>query len=248
MRIPRMRRDDPSKKDVAGWNVLIDVLEAVESRNDPTFTEAVLKQVLLEFHRRQKGLRFSYPVPPRVSLMKVLRVARQFVEERSGGNRALALAGALFDVIGDRFCLFDRVNRARINASDEASGQAADLECLDAEGRVLLAVEVKDRSLMLADIEGTITKTRQREIRDVFFAAPRIVEADRDAAEQRIEAAFSAGQNLYHCDLFELAKVVLALVGESGRIAFLRRVGEHLNTWNTQPRHRRAWKSLLETL
>jgi hypothetical protein len=201
MRIPRMRRDDPSKKDIAGWNVLIDVLEAVERRDDPAFTEAVFRQVLLEFQRRQKELRFSYPVPPRVSLAQTLRLASRFLEEKSGGDRALALAGALFDVIGDRFGLFANVGRGRINASDEASGQAADLECLDGQGQVVMAVEVKDRALTLSDLEGTITKTRRRKIRDVFFAAPRIVDSDREAVDRRIEAAFSAGQNVYHAAL-----------------------------------------------
>src|SRR5207249_8090553 len=108
-------------RDIAGWNTLIDVLETVQQRNDPAFTEAVLKQVLLEIHSRQQGLRFTYSVPPRVSLATTLEVARQFLAEKSGGDRALALAGALFDVIGVHFHLFAQVNRARINASDEAS-------------------------------------------------------------------------------------------------------------------------------
>jgi hypothetical protein len=248
MRIPRMRRDDPSKRDIAGWNRLIDVLEAVENRGDPAFCEAVFRQVLLEFHRRQQQLRFAYPVPPRVSLAETLRVGRAFLDERSGGDRALALAGALFDVIAERFGLFAIVKRARINASDEASGQAADLECLDSNGRVVMAVEVKDRALTLTDVEGTIVKTRNREIKDVFFTAPQVAAADFDAVERRFAAAFSAGQNLYHADLFDMAEIVLGLAGEGGRITFLKRVGEHLNAWNTQPRHRQTWKGLLETL
>ena len=53
------------------------------------------------------------------------------------------MAGALFDAIGEHFRLFARVNRARINASDEATGQAADLECVNSEGKTIVAVEVK---------------------------------------------------------------------------------------------------------
>lgn len=248
MRIPRMRRDDVSKKDLAGWNALIDVLEWVEKASGPQRAEVALNQALLEFHRRQKSLQFDYPVPPRVSLANALRVMTEFLGETSGGDRALALAGALFDVIGVRFGLYARVGRARINATDEASGQAADLECVDANDRVVLAVEVKDRVLTLADVEGTISKARLRDIGDVFFAAPQIRESDRGAVEQRFSTAFASGQNLYHADLIDLASTVLALAGETGRTEFLRRVGEHLNEWNTQPRHRQGWKTLLESL
>src|SRR5439155_15741229 len=140
-------------------------------------------------------LRFSYPVPPRVSLSNTLLISERFLSEKSGGDRALALAGALFDVIGNHFGLFAQVNRARINASDEAVGQVADLECVDKAGKVVLAVEVKDRALTLADVEGTITKTRNREIQGVFFTARKISPAETEKIKARLDAAFAAGQS-----------------------------------------------------
>jgi hypothetical protein len=233
---------------IAGWNSLIDVLETVQQRSDPLFTEVVLKQVLLEIHRRQFLLRFNYPVPPRVSLASALDLAQQFLSEKSGGDRALALTGALFDVIGVQFHLFAQVNRARINASDESSGQAADLECVNEDGEVIIAVEVKDRALKLADVEGTITKTRNRDIREVFFTAPKLEKSDENQINTRIQTAFAGGQNLYVADFFDLSRSVLALGGERIRALFLRKVGEHLDNWNTQPRHRQAWKNLLESI
>lgn len=248
MRIPRMVRDDSSKKDVAGWNTLVDVLEQVESRGNPDFTKAVFRQVLLEMFRRQKSLRFVYSLPPRISLDGTLVLAQRFLEEKSGGDRSLALCGALFDAIGIHFGLYSRVDRARINASDEATGQAADLECVNAEGKVLLAVEVKDRTLTLTDVEGTLRKCRQRKIKDIFFAAPGLKGDDRSALDERIARAFASGQNLYVFDFFNFARSVLALGGESIRITFLQKVGEHLDVWNTQPSHRQAWKRLLESV
>ncbi|MGH8491377.1 MAG: restriction endonuclease, SacI family [Gammaproteobacteria bacterium] len=248
MRVRRMLRDDSSKKDLQGWHTLIDVLERVEERNEPVYTEAVLKQVLLEIHRLQKTLRFTYPQPPRVSLATALDISQQFLGTRSGGDRALALAGALFDVIGTHFRLYAQVNRARINASDEASGQAADLECVNDKGEILIAVEVKDRALRLTDVEGTLTKTRYRVIRDVFFTSPRVEAKEVKPISDRIAAAFAGGQNLYVVDLVDLARVTLALGGEGMRALFLRRVGEHLDTWNTQPSNRQAWKKLLEAV
>ncbi len=248
MRQPRMFRDDRSKKDVTGWNKLVRILEVVEAKQDPAFTETVFRQVLLEMYRRQQTLIFSYPIPPRISLETVIALAADYLREPSGGDRALALCGALFDSIGIHFKLFTAVNRARINASDEASGQAADLECVNEQGHVVLVVEVKDRKLTLTDVEGTLQKSRQRTIRDLFFAATGVREEDTGAVNERVSRAFTAGQNLYIFDFFALARSVLALGGEAIRTTFLQHVGEHLDRWNTQPRHRLAWKKLLEKL
>ena len=248
MRIPQMRADDESKKDVPGWNKLVKALTEVESRNDPQMTANVLRQVLLEMFRRQQGLRFTYPVPLRVSLESALSASREFLEERSGGDRALALAGALFDAIGIHFGIYAKVNRARINATDEATGQAADLECLDANNRLILAVEVKDRTLTLADIEGTLHKSRQRQITEILFTAHGVRAEDKAAVDERVAKAFSAGQNLYVFDFLDLARSVLALGGEPSRRTYLEKVGEHLDRWNTQPRHRQAWQKLLRNL
>jgi hypothetical protein len=248
MRIPKMLRDDPSKKDVKGWNTLVDILSEVQKRSDPNFTSAVFRQVLLEMFNRQKSLRFSYPVPPRISLELTLSTSAEFLQEKSGGDRAQALAGALFDAIGMHFGIFTQVNRARINASDDATGQVADLECLDKSGKLILAVEVKDRTVALADIEGTLTKSRQRQITEILFTAKGTRAEDQKAVEDRISRAFTAGQNLYIFDFFELARSALALGGEAIRITYLKKIGEHLDTWNTQPRHRQAWQKLLQRL
>jgi hypothetical protein len=202
----------------------------------------------LDSLRLQQALRFIYPLPPRISLEDSLSLAQRFLEERSGGDRSLALCGALFDAIGIHFGLYSRVERARINATDEATGQAADLECIDAGGKVILAVEVKDRILTLSDVEGTLRKGRQRKIKDIFFSAPGMKSNEKRALEERITRAFTSGQNIYVFDFISFARSVLALGGESIRTTFLQKVGEHLDLWNTQPVHRQAWKKLLENI
>jgi len=233
---------------VRGWNRLVELLSNVEQQADPQFTTALFHQVLLEMFRRQQSLKFSYPVPPRVSLELTLSISAKFLEERSGGDRAQALAGALFDAIGLHFGIFAQVNRASINASDEATGQAADLECRDKTGKLILAVEVKDRTVTLADVEGTLHKSRQRQITEILFTGKGIRADEQAALDGRISRAFTAGQNLYIFDFFDLARSVLAIGGEEIRITFLKKVGEHLDTWNTQPSHRQAWQKLLQKL
>jgi hypothetical protein len=246
MRIPRMFRGDKSKKDVAGWDTLVGVLEQVEEKNEPGFTEAVFRQLLIEMLRRQRSLRFAYPVPPRVSLETTLDLIRRFTSEKSGGDRGQALCAALFDAIGARFGLYSHVRRSAVNASDKATGQGADLECVDSESRVVLAVEVKERSLTLTDLEGTLQKCRQLEIEDIFFAAQGVRAEERAAVDERISSAFASGQNVYIFQLVEFARSILAIGGEAMRRAFLIKVGENLDNWNIQPRHRQAWKALLE--
>ena len=41
-------------EDVPGWNRLLDVLDAVEKRQNSRFTENIFRQVLLEIYRRQQ--------------------------------------------------------------------------------------------------------------------------------------------------------------------------------------------------
>ncbi len=246
MRIPRMLRGDKSKKDVAGWNTLVGILEQVEEKNDPDFTEAVFRQVLIEVLRRQRSLHFAYPIPPRVSLETTVDLIQRFISEKSGGDRGQAVCAALFDAIGVRFGLYAKVRRAAVNASDRATGQVADLECVDSEGKVVLAVEVKERSLTLTDLEGTLHKCRQLAIDDIFFTAHGVRTEDGAAVDERISSAFASGQNVYIFHLLEFARSILAIGGETIRRAFLIKVGENLDNWNIQPRHRQAWKALLE--
>ena len=245
MRLPRMLRDDQSKKDVPGWNAMVGLLEAIETARNPGFTRCVFRQILLEMLRRQRLFRFTYSIPLRISLDDTLGLMREFLNEKSGGDRALALAAALFESIGRHFQLFAHVKRGRINAADAAVNQVADLECTDEKANLVLAVEVKDRMLSLSDVEGTLQKAKQRAVSEIFFTAPGIEATSKEGILERSSRSFASGQNLYVFDLIELARAVLAIGGEAIRIKFLTEVGRHLDEWNTQPRHRQAWQKLL---
>src|SRR5207245_10445028 len=121
-------------------------------------------------------------------------------------------------------------------------------DCRDKAGKLVLAVEVKDRIVTLADVEGTLHKSRQRQITEILFTAKGTRPDEKQAMDERISRAFTAGQNVYIFDFFDLARSVLAIGGESIRIAYLKKVGEHLDTWNTQPSNRQAWQRLLQKL
>ena len=248
MRIPAMVKDDASKDDLPGWNAMVSLLEKVESSHDPEFTRALFRQVLLEVLRRQRALKFTYSIPLRVSLEETLSLMREFLMEKSGGDRALTLAAALFDSMGIHFGLFKQVKRCAINAADAAVNQLADLECIDGDGKLVMAVEVKDRRLSLSDIEGTLQKAKQRVVSEIFFTAPGLESGSTAAIGDRIRRSYTSGQNLYVFDLLELSRTVLAIGGESIRLTFLTHVGRNLDNWNVQPRHRQAWQGLLSKL
>ena len=178
-----------------------------------------------------------------------LRVAKDLLQGGKSKRRLLLLCSALFEIIGIQLGMYAEVQRGNIPSRRRFRPNIFDLECVDSRtGNVLLAVEVKDRALTLADVEETIAKTRNREIQEVFFMAPKVDAADADKINTRLNTAFAAGQSFYVFDFFVLAQAVLALGGNAIRRGFLQEVGEHLDTWNTQPSHRQAWQRLLASL
>ena len=227
------------------WDKLCDVIDAVENGSNE-FAKDVFRQVLLEIYRKLGTTDIKYDVPLRASLANAIAVVEDFSREQSGGDRPLALTAALFQVVGDYFKLFKNVRREKINTSDRSSGQVADIECVDDYGRVVIAVEVKDRTIKVSDFEEKLTSTRQRGIGEVFFVSAR-GNKQPDGMPDRLEKEFSAGQNLYVFNLIDLARSVLALAGEESRRDFLSHVGEQLDAFS-DTKHRLAWKKALQQM
>lgn len=235
------------QRDKSGWDDLCTVLSEVEKRSDPTFTVAVLRQVAVEIYKRLETTRVEYPVPPRASLTRTLEAVRAFLEESSGGTRPQAVAAALLKACGERFRAWSKVESQSPTTADARSGRVADIECLDDEGRVVLAAEVKDRLMTLQDARGKMRHARARDIREFLFLLQRGTEEPAQLAKE-IERQFASGYNIYVFELEEFAKAVLALVGEQGRTAFLRHLGAFLENWRAPLDDRRRWKALLEAL
>jgi len=222
------------------------VLAHVEQVNTPDFTLSLLKQTLIFIHRRLAEVQVEYPVPMRISAAGTIGLMNAFVAERSGGDRVQAVAPALLLVIGQRFGLFDSIQREAINAADLSTGLIADLECVLNTGEIVLAVEVKDKELSIGDIDAKLQTARARQVAEILFVAQHgIRTADRERLEERLESHFASGQNVYVLTLSKLAKVAFSLLGERSRPEFLRLVGNQLDQFKSDIRHRRAWKELL---
>jgi hypothetical protein len=248
IRTPLLDENDGKKrKDKVGWQRVCQVAAAVENKNDLEFTVKVFRQVLLEIYRKLGSTTIKYNVPLRASLAQVIDAICDFTADKSGGDRPLALTAALFETIGKYTKLFEPVvRRGKINASDVSSGQVADVECVDAQGYVVIAVEVKDKTVKVSDLEEKLSATRERGIKEVFFVSGRGKKEAEDVPA-RVAKEFTAGQNLYVCNLVELAQSVLALTGEASRRDFLIDVGEQLDKYS-DTKHRLAWKIALDNM
>jgi len=235
------------QKDKGGWDNLCLVLKEVEERDDPAFSELVLKQVMLEVFRRLADVRVEYPVPKRISLENTLSLIEEYVSAKSGGIRLQNLTYALLLTVGKRFNLFGEINCQNVNAADASTGQLADIECLDAEGNLILVVEVKDRKITPDHIREKLPGLRSRGISEFLY----ITLARQFAAESlkeildTITKEFSSGQNIYLFDFVDFARGILALLGEKGRREFLVNVGVTLDRYSAPVVYRKDWAALL---
>ena len=231
------------------WERLVALLSEVQARDDPQYTEEMLRRCLAGIARQYSKLNVAYAVPNRVSAAQCESVFVQFLELPSGGEAAQIAATALFRVIGRRFALFDEVVRQRINEADAASGAPGDIQCYQRdEERLVLAVEVKDRDLTLLDLNSSITKARHSGITELLFAIPGLADTDAPQIGDRIRGEWVQGTNVYCLSLPELLHVVLALAGEDARGALLREIGAEINTSAAQPELRARWASILDTI
>lgn len=235
------------KKDKEGWDNLIFVLGKVETVKNENFTELVFEQTLVEIFERLSTVQITYPVPKRISLVKTQELIDNYLSVPSGGERALSLVSSLMETIGEEFDLFKEVRRGTITAADASSGMVADIECRDADGNILLAVEVKDKELIINHIESKMTSMRSKQVSEILYIAQHgINQNHREKIDNLINREFVSGQNIYVFeDIKYFSSGILALIGEQGRRKFLEKVGITLDRYGAAIQHRRDWAHLL---
>ena len=234
LRRPEVSKDYAApQKNSVDWDCLCNILSLVESRQDPRFTELVLKQTLTEVYRRLAQVRVSYPTPLRVSADSCMQLLIDYLAVGSGGDRLLALTAALFVVIGRRFKLYDTVRRASITSADLATGLLADLECVDENGVVALAVEVKDKTLTVSQMNTKISSIREKRVSEVFFVAQQGLETkETEQVSSIIQHEFVSGHNIYVLSLTELANVIFPYLVNRGVAIFSQKLGCNLSSTN----------------
>jgi hypothetical protein len=229
-------------KDKEGWRVLCAILDDIENKKEPEFTEAVLKQTLLEIYHRLSTMRVKYPIPKRISLQTTKNIIKSFLEIQSGGEHPVVVTYSIFKTIGNRFNLYDEIKRAKINASDSSTGMTSDIQCFS-EGEIVLTIEVKDIELSISPIKSKLKYARSQQVSNLLFIAQKGVR-DREEIGLLIEHEFSGGQNLYVFDIMDFMSPILVLLDEEGRIEFLTNICETLDGYS-EIKSRQDWSRLL---
>lgn len=235
--------DDPDE-----WRRLTVVLARVQDASSAELTRSVLLQVLAAIRDRLRDFTFEYVLPPRVSLKQATGLVQRFLAVQSGGDRGLAVAAAFFKTVGERSHLYAHVRRGVINAADAATGSAGDLECVDEAGKLIFAVEVKERRLRITDVADGVRKARHFSVQELLFCTEGVQDADKEEVDLALANAWASGTNVYHLTINGLIANVLPLIGETGIRQFITNIGAQLDAFNTQPKHRKAWRSLLDAL
>lgn len=248
LRKARIEENPGNVKGKEEWILLHRVLHGVESRNSEEYTRSCMIQALRSIHKKFSELTFEYYVPERISIAQTENLISSFLSEASGGDRGLSVVAALFQTFGKYFKIYKEVKRGVINASDQSTGLAGDIECIDEGGALKLAIEVKERNLTLTDVRSGVLKARKVSLQEILFNAPGTNPAENGEINDLISKTWASGTNLYRLSIVELIRVGLSLTGEAGRKDFLENVGKQLDIYNTQPSNRKRWKELLEEI
>ena len=240
----------PSLADVSNvknkeeWQGFVRFLQDLENADQSKLQHA-FKRCLQSIARKLKKQKFDYPIPRRMSLGRVSLILTSFLQEASQGLRPLVVSAALLRVLGEAFSLFSEIKAQGLNEADTPSGMPGDIMCYDANGKMMLVVEVKDRDLTLLDLRHSVSKALQTEgISRLLFAVPGVDEQNRSEIETRIEREWASGLNVYHVDVQTLAKTAFTLLDEEWHVTFLQEVGKELDARGVHT-HREKWRQLL---
>ena len=240
--LSRYRNQQKNKED---WDLLVDMLAEIQLAKDVNFYKSFLRQVLLEIYKLLSGVVVIYPTPSRISLNRTIELTNKFVAEKSGGERLESIITALLRTIGTKFNLFDKIERAKVNASDTSTGLSSDIQCWQND-QIILAVEVKEKELTLTQFESTVQNARTNKISEILFVAEKgLARDENNEIQKKIGQEFVSGQNIYVINFVSLVVGVLILLGEKGRVEFLRNVGPELDRVDSSILHRKRWAELL---
>ena len=181
------------------WDRLAALLTQVQEQGDLAYTEAKLRQCLASLAGKYNELAVQFDVPQRISLEDTLTTIATYLAEPSGGERPQVVVAALMRTIGDRFGIFDRVVRQGINEADAAGNRPGDVACYEHD-RLIFAVEVKDRTVTLQDLDTAISKARRSEVTEVLFASASPSKGDPEVSD-RARREFGLGINIYQLQI-----------------------------------------------
>jgi SacI restriction endonuclease len=232
------------KSELPLWADLHQVLtEAAEDRKTAT---KLLHQSICILMRMIDEQDLPLKVPNRVSAASVCFVVQQFLSEGSGGDRAMAVSSAIFSVLLAPLLDIDRVERAAVNAADASTQLLADICCYDAKNGLVLAIEVKERTLTFEDVRSAIEKISKSPVGKFVFAAPLIEKVDVSKIRGITDEHFrKEKRGFHHVTVEGLLATSLMMNEEPAHANFIREVDAMLTNYNTQPENRRVWRDIV---
>ena len=226
------------------WVDLYQVLS--EAAKDKKIADKLLFQCICILMRMVDDQDLPLKVPSRVSPASIRFVIDQFLSEGSGGDRAMAVSTAIFSKLLAGFLGIIRVERGVVNAADYSTQSVADISCYDADDELLLAVEVKERSLTFEDVRSAIEKISKTPVGKFVFAAPLIEKVDSSKIRDTTDEHFRKDKRSFHHVTVEgLLATSLMMNDENVHNEFIREVDQMLTKYNTQPENRRVWRDLV---
>jgi SacI restriction endonuclease len=226
------------------WESLHEIL--AEGEADRKLANRFLKQSICILMRMIDEQDLPLKVPARVAPASIQFVVEEFLSEGSGGDRAVAVSAAIFSELLFKHLGIAKVEREVVNAADASTQSLADISCYDSEGSLILAIEVKERSLSFEDVRSALEKISQSPLGRFVFAAPQIEKVDSSKIRGEAENRFRKEKiSLFHVTVDGLLATSLMMNNEVDHINFIRGVDSMLTKYNTQPGNRQTWRDLV---
>lgn len=186
--------------------------------------------------------------PSRASLEDVTKAVIDFLSERSSGVRLQVICYAIFKEFSQAFPDLGEVRSYPTNSSDASGGRAGDVECLK-NGVVETAIEVKDRTLNLTDVESSIIKARVANVKNLIFlvqASPLL--EDADAILKRAAHEFTRGTDVNTADAVDFFCKILIVLSPEQRASLLETIHDALHELGAHYKHVQKWNDLMKSI
>lgn len=218
----------------------------VYSAKDKTLPKAILRQVLKEMNSVEPRIR-DFKIPPaKISLQAATGIVDEFLATSGGGERLVAVSAAVFAGMCQTYSDRWQVKPYPVNWPDKFAKTAGDIEFY-LDGKIVKAVESKDKPISVSDVRHSLRKARRHHITEyIILNGAGIVERDKLGVKQLIEAQLKKGINLYLLDVPKQFHPYLMYLGEKGRRTFLIKVGDYLNKIKATSDNKEAWQRLID--
>lgn len=206
------------------WECLFSILNAVEKRDNPEFTQQILKQILLEIRKLMTDIEID--LPEEIGTEQIRAILIRYLSRASLGMGPQAVAYSLLKVFNRKISAYKEVASAAPTAADAPTGRVADIECRDENGAIQLAVSVTQR-LDDQKLHHELIKCRKYGANNILFLAFNIVldrrEVYRKAAQYGVNAAIA--------DLVDFVLTIAILLNSGMRKELIVEVQTVLQEW-----------------